>query len=87
MGCNIQEFSIGDTSVRDALTLHQITYLDKYLDAVQGQETLIRDAMSKGRNILGPHRPRDALFEGRNIRDFSFGDTLFGDTSSCVDKI
>jgi hypothetical protein len=29
-------------------------------NAVQGQETTGRDAMSKGRNILGPHRPRDA---------------------------
>jgi hypothetical protein len=42
-----------------------------YLDAVQ--DTLVRDAMSKRRNILGPHRPRDALSEGRNVLDFSFG--------------
>jgi hypothetical protein len=38
-----------------------MTHLDKYLDAVQGQDTLVRNAKSKGRNILGLHRPRDAL--------------------------
>ncbi len=38
--------------------------------------------LSKGRNILGPHHPNDALSTVRNVQDLSFGDTLFGDTSS-----
>ncbi len=58
-------------------------YLEKYIDAVQGSDTSFRNTMSnKGRNILGPHHPRDAMFEGWNVQDFSFGDTLFGGTSS-----
>jgi hypothetical protein len=57
-------------------------YLDKYIDAVQGSDTSVRNTMSKGRNILGPHRPRDTLSEGWNVRDFSFEDTLFCGTLS-----
>jgi hypothetical protein len=34
-----------------------------YFDAVQGQDTLVRDTMSKGRNILGQHYPRDRTSE------------------------
>jgi hypothetical protein len=39
----------------------KITYLDKYLDPVQGQDASVRVVMSKGRNILGPHPSRDAV--------------------------
>jgi hypothetical protein len=53
-----------------------MTYLDEYPGAVLGQDTSVRDVMSKERNILGPHSPRDALSEGRNVRYFSVGHTL-----------
>ncbi len=40
-----------------------MTYFAKYLDdAVQGKEdTSLRDATSMGRDVHGPHRPRDAF--------------------------
>ena len=38
-----------------------------------------RDALFKGRVIQGPHRPKEKLSAGRNIRDFLFGDTSVGD--------
>ncbi len=49
---------------------------DKYLDAVQGRDTSVRDASAKGSIIQGTRRPRDTLSKGRNILDFSFRDTL-----------
>ena len=48
------------------ITQNNLPYLDKYLDAVQSQDTLIRDDMSKG----------------RNIQEFSFGDTMVRDKLS-----
>ncbi len=39
------------------------------LDDVSGTTCLL----SKGRNILGPHHPWDAVSKGRNIRDFYLG--------------
>ncbi len=42
-----------------------------------------RDASPKVRIVQGMHCPRDALFNGRNVWDFSFGDTSVGDTLSC----
>jgi hypothetical protein len=59
----------------------------KFFNAVQGQDTLVRDDMSKGRNIPGPHHPREALSKGQNVQDSSFGETLFGDTPSCHPSI
>ena len=38
--------------------------------------------MHLGPIVQGTYRPRDVMSKGRNFRDFSFGDTLFGDTSS-----
>ncbi len=35
-----------------------------------------RDVSSKGRIVPGTRRPRDELSKGRNIRYYSFGDTL-----------
>ncbi len=58
-----------------------LIYFDKYLNADQCQDILVKNNMSKGRHILGLHHPRDALSKRRNVRDFSFGDTLLGDTS------
>ncbi len=55
-------------------------YLDKYHDAIQGQDTSVRDASSKGRDVRGPHHTGNALSEGRNVRVFSIGDTSVGDT-------
>ncbi len=35
-----------------------------------------------GKHRSGTQYPRDALFKGRNIQEFSFGDTSVGDTST-----
>ncbi len=59
-----------------------MTYLDKYLDTIQGQDTSVRGATSKGCDIHGPHHPRDALSKGRNVLDFLSLDTSFRDTLS-----
>jgi hypothetical protein len=50
------------------ITQNNLPYLDKYLDAVQSQDTLIRDDMSKGRNILGLHQLREALSKRRIVQ-------------------
>ncbi len=38
-----------------------------------------RDTSSKEHIVQGTHRSWDTSFKGRNIRDFSFADTLVGD--------
>jgi hypothetical protein len=52
------------------------------LDAVHGQDTSVRDATSKGRDVQGTRRPRDASSKRRNIRDFLFWDISVWDTVS-----
>ncbi len=47
------------------------------LDAIQGQDTSVRDATSKGRVVQGTRRPRDGT-----SADFLFGDTSVRDTLS-----
>ncbi len=49
------------------------------------QERGVQESVVQGkvRIVQGTHCPRDALFNGRNVWDFSFGDTSVRDTLSC----
>jgi hypothetical protein len=78
------------------LTSPKLACHEKYLVAVQGRDTSVRDAtsnrrssprdmMTKGRVVHGKHRPQDALSNERSIRDFSVGDTSAGNTLSHLD--
>jgi hypothetical protein len=40
---------------------------DKYLDAVQGRDTSVRDASAKGSIVQEPHCPRNVSSEGRIV--------------------
>jgi hypothetical protein len=44
-----------------------------YIDAVQGQDTSVRDATSKRRDVHGPHHPRDTFFNRWNVLDICPG--------------
>jgi len=48
-----------------------LIYFDKYLNAVQCQDTLVRDNMSKGRIVQEPERPRlfiwGLIFQGHTV--------------------
>jgi hypothetical protein len=52
-----------------------LVYLDKYLDAVQGQDRSVREVISMGVIIQWTHCPREGTYEV-----FSTGDTSVGDT-------
>ncbi len=45
------------------LTLPKMTCHDKYVDGVQGQDTLVRDTLSKGCIVQGTRCPRDGTSE------------------------
>ncbi len=53
--------------------------------AVQGRDTSVRDTKSKGRIFKGTFCLRDAFSKGRNIGDFSFGDTTVRDMAVISD--
>jgi hypothetical protein len=45
----------------------------------KGRGPPIRDGLTKGRTSKGTYRPTYALYKGRNIRYFMFGDTTIRD--------